>query len=46
MNIMEHLLLAVEFGFKCSEKGWNLDQTITEFIKTVNGKDEDLTNAT
>lgn len=30
-------LLAVEFGFKCHEKGMNLEATLEEFAKVVQG---------
>ena len=32
------LALAVEFGFKGMEKGWNLEQTLAEFQKVIKGE--------
>jgi hypothetical protein len=29
------LLLAVEYGYKGAERGWNLDKTIAEFKKVM-----------
>lgn len=32
-RILTNMWVYVEFGFKCAEKGWNLERTAEEFSK-------------
>ena len=41
---LEELLLAVEYGYKGCEKGWNVQRTLEEFSKIYFGDNHGKSN--